>query len=66
MAKLRRTAISRSTVGRLKADADTVFWDSELQGFGVARLRERAQDLCGADTRGRLAPRSRDGRGASA
>ena len=35
MAKLRRTAISRSTVGRLKADADTVFWDSELQGFGV-------------------------------
>ena len=35
MAKLRRTAISRSTVGRLKADGDTVFWDSELQGFGV-------------------------------
>ncbi len=35
MAKLRRTTISRSTVGRLKADSDTVFWDSELQGFGV-------------------------------
>ena len=35
MAKLRRTAISRRTVGRLKADADTVFWDSALQGFGV-------------------------------
>ena len=35
MAKLRRTTISRSTVEKLKADRDTVFWDSELQGFGV-------------------------------
>ena len=35
MAKLRRTTISRSTVETLKADRDTVFWDSELQGFGV-------------------------------
>lgn len=35
MAKLRRTTISRSTVENLKADRDTVFWDSELLGFGV-------------------------------
>ena len=35
MAKLKRTTISRSTVERLKADKDTVFWDSELLGFGV-------------------------------
>ena len=35
MAKLDRTTISRRTVERLKADKDTVFWDSELLGFGV-------------------------------
>ena len=35
MAKLTRTTISRHTVERLKADKDTVFWDSELLGFGV-------------------------------
>ncbi len=35
MTKLRRTTISRSTVEKLKADRDTVFWDSELLGFGV-------------------------------
>ena len=35
MAKLRRTTISRSTVEKLTADKDTVFWDSELLGFGV-------------------------------
>lgn len=35
MAKLRRTTVSRSTVEKLKADKDTVFWDSELLGFGV-------------------------------
>ena len=35
MAKLRRTTISRSTVEKLEADRDTVFWDSELLGFGV-------------------------------
>ena len=35
MAKLKRTTISRRTVDRLKADRDTVFWDSELLGFGV-------------------------------
>ena len=35
MAKLKRTTISRRTVERLKADKDTVFWDSELLGFGV-------------------------------
>ena len=35
MAKLQRTTISRRTVDGLKADKDTVFWDSELAGFGV-------------------------------
>ena len=35
MAKLQRTTISRRTVAALKADRDTVFWDSELLGFGV-------------------------------
>ena len=35
MAKLTRTTISRRTVEALKADRDTVFWDSELLGFGV-------------------------------
>ena len=35
MAKLQRTTISRRTVDRLEADRDTVFWDSELQGFGL-------------------------------
>ena len=35
MAKLQRTTISRRTVERLKAEKDTVFWDSELLGFGV-------------------------------
>ena len=35
MAKLKRTTISRRTVERLKTDRDTVFWDSELLGFGV-------------------------------
>ena len=35
MAKLKRTTISRSTVEKLEADKDTVFWDSELLGFGV-------------------------------
>ena len=35
MAKLNRTTISRRTVERLVADRDTVYWDSELLGFGV-------------------------------
>ena len=35
MAKLQRTTISRRTVEALKADKDTVFWDTELLGFGV-------------------------------
>ena len=34
MAKLGRTMISRRTVDKLKAEKDTVFWDSELLGFG--------------------------------
>ena len=35
MAKLQRTTISRRTVEALKVEKDTVFWDSELSGFGV-------------------------------
>lgn len=35
MAKLNRTTISRRTVERLAAERDTVYWDSELPGFGV-------------------------------
>ena len=35
MAKLNSTTISRRTVERLEADRDTVYWDSELLGFGV-------------------------------
>ena len=35
MAKLNSTTISRRTVERLAADRDTVYWDSELLGFGV-------------------------------
>ena len=35
MAKLNRATISRRTVERLEADRDTVYWDSELTGFGV-------------------------------
>ena len=33
--KLEGVKISRRTVEALKADRDTVFWDSELPGFGV-------------------------------
>ena len=35
MAKLRTKTISRRTVEALKVEKDTVFWDSELMGFGV-------------------------------
>ncbi|MYG53908.1 MAG: tyrosine-type recombinase/integrase [Rhodospirillaceae bacterium] len=35
MAKLHTTTISRRTVERLKTEKDTVYWDSELLGFGV-------------------------------
>ena len=35
MAKLKRTRISRRTVQNLSVEKDTVYWDSELQGFGV-------------------------------
>ena len=35
MAKLAETTISRRTVEALAVCKDTVFWDSELQGFGV-------------------------------
>lgn len=35
MAKLQSMTISRRTVNALRVDRDTVFWDSELPGFGV-------------------------------
>ena len=35
MAKLQSISISRRTVNALRVDKDTVFWDSELPGFGV-------------------------------
>ncbi|MDE0371468.1 MAG: Arm DNA-binding domain-containing protein, partial [Rhodospirillales bacterium] len=35
MAKLTTTTISRRSVDALKVARDTVFWDSELSGFGV-------------------------------
>ncbi|MCY4393568.1 MAG: integrase arm-type DNA-binding domain-containing protein [Rhodospirillaceae bacterium] len=35
MAKLQRTTVSRRTVEALAVAKDTVFWDSELPGFGV-------------------------------
>ncbi|MDE0279720.1 MAG: integrase arm-type DNA-binding domain-containing protein [Gammaproteobacteria bacterium] len=33
--KLKKTRISRRTVEALRVEKDTVFWDSELPGFGV-------------------------------
>ncbi|MYG68345.1 MAG: DUF4102 domain-containing protein, partial [Gammaproteobacteria bacterium] len=33
--KLEKTKISGRTVSALKVEKDTVFWDSELSGFGV-------------------------------
>ena len=33
--KLKKTKISRRTVDALEVEKDTVFWDSELSGFGV-------------------------------
>ena len=35
MAKLQSMSISRRTVNALRVEKDTVFWDSELPGFGV-------------------------------
>ena len=35
MARFRTKTISRRTVEALRVDKDTVFWDSELSGFGV-------------------------------
>ena len=35
MARFRTKTISRRTVEALKVDRDTMFWDSELAGFGV-------------------------------
>ena len=35
MAKLQYRSISKRTVEALKVEKDTVFWDSELMGFGV-------------------------------
>ena len=38
MARLRHRTLSSRTVGRLKVERDTVFWDRELTGFGKRRI----------------------------
>ncbi|MCY4467575.1 MAG: hypothetical protein OXC08_02560, partial [Thiotrichales bacterium] len=35
MARFRHRTLSNRTVGRLKVERDTVFWDRETTGFGV-------------------------------
>ena len=35
MARFRTKTISKRTVDALKVEKDTLFWDSELTGFGV-------------------------------
>ena len=35
MARFKTKTISKRTVDALKVDRDTLFWDSELAGFGV-------------------------------
>ena len=35
MARFKTKTISKRTVESLKVDKDTLFWDSELTGFGV-------------------------------
>lgn len=53
MAVLNRRRISRRTVEALDVDRDTVFWDSDLQGFGV-RVHPSGSKMYVAQTRGPL------------
>ena len=58
MVKLRRKRISRSTVDAISVDRDTVFWDSELQGFGV-RVYRSGRKVYIAQSRARGQPATR-------
>ena len=51
MAMLGRKRISRRTVEALNVDKDTVFWDSELTGFGV-RVQRNGRKVYVVQTRG--------------
>ena len=63
MATVRRKTISRRMVEALKVEKDTVFWDSELSGFGV-RVYASGQKYYVVQTRarGRAAKRVTVGR----
>ena len=52
MARLRTKTISRRTVEALKVEKDTMFWDSELAGFGV-RVYPSGMKVYIAQTRAR-------------
>ena len=56
MAKLRHKSISRRTVEALPAGKDTVFWDSELAGFGV-RVHASGSKVYVVQTRGPGGPK---------
>ena len=51
MARFGKKTISRRTVEALKVEKDTVFWDSELPGFGV-RVHPSGRKVYIAQTRG--------------
>ena len=56
MAKLRHKSISKRTVEALPAGKDTVFWDSELAGFGV-RVHASGSKVYVVQTRGPGGPK---------
>ena len=63
MARFKTKTISKRTVEALKVDKDTLFWDSELQGFGV-RVHPTGRKVYVAQTRagGKAAKRVTIGR----
>ena len=63
MARLGKKRISRRTVEALKVEKDTIFWDSELAGFGV-RVHPTGRKIYIAQTRadGKAAKRVTVGR----
>ena len=56
MAKLEYRSISRRTVEALSVEKDTVFWDSELKGFGV-RVYPSGSRVYVVQSRGPLGPK---------
>ena len=56
MARFRHRTLSSRTVGRLKVERDTVFWDRELTGFGV-RVYPSGSKVYVAQARGREGPK---------